>query len=251
MEVIVIGSGTGVPSRRRGSPAVGVRAGEKLVLLDLGPGTLRAMIRYGLDFNDIDILCLSHHHPDHVADLVAFLFASRYGLGYTRREPVHLLAARGFQDFHGRLQQVWGEWVVPPPGLLTVSELATDGEDGRNLGDITFRTAPVQHLPTSLAFRVEHAGRAVVYSGDTDWSDSLVDLARGSDLLIVEAANPWKVAGHLTPAEAGRLAAQAGVPRLLLTHFYPPCDEIDVVEACAQEFSGLILRAEDGLRLRV
>jgi len=251
MEVIVIGSGTAVPSLRRGSPALGIRAGEKVLLLDLGPGTLRAMLRYGLNFNDIDFLCLSHHHPDHVADLVAFLFASRYGLGYTRREPVHLLAARGFEDFHRRLQDVWGEWVEPPPGLLLVTELATDGEDGRTIGEITIRTAPVQHLPTSLAFRVEHAGRSVVYSGDTDWSDRLIDLARGSDLLIVEAANPWKVPGHLTPAEAGRLAARAGVPRLLLTHFYPPCDQVDLGAACGQEFAGQILLAEDGLRLRV
>ena len=64
-----------------------------------------------------------------------------------------------------------------------------------------------------------------------------MDLARGADLLVLEAANPFKVPGHLTPAEAGRLAAQAGVARLLLTHFYPPCDAVDVVALAAQEFS--------------
>jgi len=80
---------------------------------------------------------------------------------------------------------------------------------------------------------------------------ALVDLARGADLLVLEAANPFKVPGHLTPAEAGRLAAKAGVGRVLLTHFYPPCDEVDVVALAAQEFSGEVLRAEDGLRLTV
>ncbi len=251
MEVIVIGSGTGVPSLRRGSPAMAVRAGSRLLLLDLGPGTLRAMLKFELDFNDIDILCLSHHHPDHVADLVAFLFASRYQLGYTRQEPVHLLAAQGFREFHRRLQGVWGEWVEPPAGLFQVRELAPDHPDNLSLAGLTIKTAPVQHLPTSLAFRVEHDGRAVVYSGDTDWSDSLIQLSREADLLIIEAANPWKVPGHLTPEEAGRLAAQAGVGRLVLTHFYPPCDTVDMAAACRREYDGDLILAEDGLRLSV
>jgi len=251
MEVIIIGSGTAVPSRRRASPALAMQAGATLLLLDLGPGTLRAMLNYGLDFNDIDILCLSHHHPDHVADLVAFLFASRYRLGYTRQEPVWLVAARGFQEFHRRLQGVWGEWLEPPAGLLHVKEMATDRTEVLALDDLSIRTAPVQHLATSLAFRVAYGGRAVVYSGDTDWSDSLIQLAQGADLLILEAANPWKVPGHLTPEEAGRLAAQAGVSRLVLTHFYPPCDEVDMAAACRREFAGEIILAEDGLRIRV
>ncbi|MGQ9921502.1 MAG: MBL fold metallo-hydrolase [Desulfobacca sp.] len=251
MEVIIIGSGTAVPSRRRGSPAVAVQAGETLLLMDIGPGTLRAMLNYGLDFNDIDVLCLSHHHPDHVADLVAFLFASRYRLGYNREKPVWLVAAQGFQEFHQRLKGVWGEWLEPPAGLLQVQEIATAGVQVLALPELRLRTAPVQHLPTSLAFRVEYGGRAVVYSGDTDWSEDLIHLAQGADLLILEAANPWKVPGHLTPAEAGRLAARAGVPRLVLTHFYPPCDTVDVAAACRQEFGGNIILAEDGLRITV
>jgi ribonuclease BN (tRNA processing enzyme) len=90
-----------------------------------------------------------------------------------------------------------------------------------------------------------------VYSGDTDESDSLAELARGADLLVCEASNPFKVPGHLTPAEAGRLAARAGVKRLLLTHFYPPCDTVDVVALATREFGGEIFKAEDGLRVEV
>ncbi len=207
MEVIIIGSGTGVPSRRRGSPAVGVKAGKYFVLLDIGSGTLRAMLNYDLNFNDIDILCLSHHHPDHVGDLVPFLFASRYRLGYTRQLPVWLLAAQGFGEFQQNLKSAWGEWVEPPAGLMQVQELARDRPDTFRLADLTIKTAPVNHIATSLAYRLESGGRAVVYSGDTDWSDTLIELARGADLLILEAANPFKVPGHLTPREAGRLAS--------------------------------------------
>lgn len=249
MELIVVGSGTGVPSLRRGSPGYGVRAGGRLVFLDLGPGVLRAMLRYGLNFSEIDVLCLTHLHPDHVGDLVPFLFATRYSLGYTRAEPFHLLVARGFSEFYGHLQQAFGQWVEPPPGLMQLKELDPAKTEEVVLGEIIIKSAATNHTDASLAYRVEAEGRALVYSGDTDESDSLVELARGADLLVLECANPFKVPGHLTPPEAGRLAAKAGVPRLVLSHFYPPCDEVDVAALAGEEFKGEIIRAEDGMRI--
>ena len=251
MELIVIGSGTGGPSLRRGSPSLALKAAGRLLVLDLGAGSLRSLLRLGLNFSAIDVLALTHLHPDHVGDLIPFLFATRYSLGYTRREPFRLLAARGFARFHDRLKEAFAGWVEPPPGLMDLRELAPDGPDEVREEGLLIRSAPTNHTEGSLAYRVEAEGRSLVYSGDTDLSDSLVDLARGADLLVLEAANPFKVPGHLTPREAGRLAAKAGVGRVLLTHFYPPCDEVDVVALAAQEFSGEILRAEDGLSLTV
>jgi ribonuclease BN (tRNA processing enzyme) len=251
MELTVIGSGTGVPSLRRGSPCLAVQAAGRLLVLDLGSGALRALLRHGLNFSAIDVLALTHLHPDHVGDLVPFFFATRYALGYTRREPFRLLAARGFARFHRRLSEAFAGWLEPPPGLMDLRELAPDGPDEVQDEGLTIRSAPTNHTEGSLAFRVEAAGRSLVYSGDTDVSDSLVELARGADLLVLEAANPFKVPGHLTPAEAGRLAARAGVGRLLLTHFYPPCEAVDVVALAAREFPGEVLRAEDGLSLNV
>ncbi|MCK9375724.1 MAG: ribonuclease Z [Syntrophobacterales bacterium] len=249
MELTVIGSGTGVPSLRRGSPCLAVKAGGRLVVLDLGSGSLRALLRRGLNFSDIDVLALTHLHPDHVGDLIPFWFATRYALGYTRRQPFKLLAARGFVRFHDLLKEAFSGWVEPPAGLMDLRELSADGPDEVRGEGLVIKSAPTGHTAGSLAYRVEAEGRSLVYSGDTDVSDSLADLARGADLLVLEAANPFKVPGHLTPREAGRLAARAGVIRLVLTHFYPPCDAVDVVALAAQEFKGDILRAEDGLNL--
>jgi ribonuclease BN (tRNA processing enzyme) len=251
MELTVIGSGTGVPSLRRGSPALAVKAAGRLLLLDLGSGALRSLLRYGLNFSGIDVLALTHLHPDHVGDLIPFFFATRYALGYTRREPFTLLAARGFGRFHGYIKEAFGQWVEPPPGLMDLRELAPDAHQEVRWEGLTVRSAPTNHTEGSLAYRVEAEGRSLVYSGDTDDSPALVELARDADLLVLEASNPFKVEGHLTPAEAGRLARQAGAERLLLTHFYPPCDEVDVTALAAAAFQGEVLRAEDGLQLAV
>jgi ribonuclease BN (tRNA processing enzyme) len=134
---------------------------------------------------------------------------------------------------------------------MDLRELAPEGSDEVVLDGLVIRSGPVNHIFGSLAYRLEADGRTLVYSGDTDVSDSLVDLARGADLLVLECSNPFKVPGHLTPAEAGRLAARAGVGRLLLTHFYPPCDDVDVAALAARGFNGEILLAEDDLVMAV
>jgi ribonuclease BN (tRNA processing enzyme) len=251
MELIVLGSGTGVPYLRRRSSSYALKAASRLLLLDLGSGACRALLRHDLNFSQVDLIALTHLHPDHIGDLVPFLFASHYALGYTRTEPFWLLAAQGFQDFHQRLKGAFGPWVEAPAGLLQLRELNPVGSDQFHWEGLTIKSAPVNHIDGSLAYRLEAGGRTLVYSGDTDVSDSLVGLAQGADLLILECAQPSKVQGHLTPEEAGRMAAQAGVPRLMLTHFYPPCDEVDVVARAAREFAGEIIRAEDDFRLSV
>jgi len=78
-------------------------------------------------------------------------------------------------------------------------------------------------------------------------------LARGADLLICESALPddLKVEGHLTPSRAGKIAAKADVRKLVLTHFYPECDQVDVEKECRKTFGGPLILAEDLMRIEV
>jgi ribonuclease BN (tRNA processing enzyme) len=141
--------------------------------------------------------------------------------------------------------------VEAPEGMMNLWELKPGAPDEVIYEGLTIRSAPTNHIEGSLAYRLEADGKTLVYSGDTDVSESLVELAKDTDLLILECANPFKLQGHLTPKEAGQMAARAGAKRLLLTHFYPPCDEVDVVALARQEFPGEVIRAEDGLVLSI
>ena len=107
---------------------------------------------------------------------------------------------------------------------------------------------PTQHNPESIAYRlIGPAGETVVYSGDTDFCDNLVTLAQDADLLICESSFPdqQKVSGHLSPSSAGRIAQSAGVRHLVLTHFYPACEQVDIMAECRQTYSGRLTLAED------
>jgi ribonuclease BN (tRNA processing enzyme) len=183
---------------------------------------------------------------------VPLLFATKYPEGVSRKEPLTVVAGRGFADFFSRLKSVYGSWIDLGPEGFRIIEMATDGRDHLRLHGVDLHTAPVEHTPQSIAFSITGpAGRRVVYSGDTDTSTTLAELASGADLLICESAFPaaLKTRGHLTPAEAGAIAARAGVRRLMLTHFYPACDEADVAAECRQTYQGPLTLARDLMRI--
>jgi ribonuclease BN (tRNA processing enzyme) len=250
--VTVLGSGTCVPSLDRSSCSVLVESGGRKWLIDSGAGTLRRMLEAGTTIFELSYLLYSHLHPDHTADLVPLLFATKYPDGISRTEPLTIVAGRGFADFYGRLKQVYGNWIDIGGHLLRIVEMDVRGHDQIRLAGVTIDTAPMDHSPQSVAFRLTGpGGRSLVYSGDTDYSEQLVDLAQQADLLICESAFPEgrKVSGHLTPALAGEIAARAGVHRLMLTHFYPVCDQADVEAECRRTYNGPLILARDLMRV--
>ncbi len=250
--VVILGSGTCVPSLTRSACAVLVRTGGRRILFDAGPGVMRRLLEAGTSIFEIDCLCLSHFHPDHSGELVPFLFSNKYDCGSRRTLPLALVAGRGFSRFFEGLETAYGDWIRLRPDLLTKIELRNDGPDGARFDGFRLDSAPVAHNDESVAFRLTDAGgRSLVYSGDTDVCDGLVSLARGADLLICESALPdgMKARGHLTPSLAGRMAAEAEVKQLVLTHFYPECDRTDIARECRKTWKGPLVLAKDGMEI--
>jgi ribonuclease BN (tRNA processing enzyme) len=249
-EVVIIGSGTGTPSLRRGSPCLAVLSENATVVIDTGPGALRKMLGAGITYQDPDILLYTHIHPDHVSDLVPFLFACKYAEP-TRHKDLLCAGGLGFFPYFEKLKGIYGTWIDPRSFQLTVTEMDSSPVLRR---DLKIFSKPMAHLPGSLGYRIELTdGQSVAVSGDTDYCTSLVDLASAADLLILECSFPdeKKVEGHLTPSLAGRIASESGCKRVVLTHLYPACDDVDVTDQCSRTFRGEIIVAEDLLRIKV
>jgi len=253
LEVCVIGSGTSIPNPRRRPPALVVRVGDYLLLFDCGAGTIWAFTQAGLDYRDLDWIWLSHFHPDHTTDLVPLLFAARSPL-YGRKKPLVIGAATGLKDYYERLHQVYGHWIELDSSLLAFREVESTSVTKMDFPFGSLSTLPLEHVKESLGYRLKtEDGLIWAYSGDTDYCNNLVSLARDADLFFCECSFPdnLKTEGHLTPKWAGKAAREAGCKRLVLTHLYPACDEIDVVAACRKEYSGDIVVAEDFMWFRL
>ncbi len=249
MELIVIGSGTGFPLAYRNPPGYLVRsASGGVVLVDCGAGTIHRLPRLGVGFERIREVLLTHIHPDHVLDLASLLFAKRTPW-LSNAPSLTLRGGAGLEDWLEDLRSVFHPWLDPLGYELRVQTYSGEFE----AEGLVVKAAPVKHHPSSLAYRFEEDGASLVISGDTDECEDLVELARGADLLVTECSFPEQqaVPGHLTPRKAARMAQRAGVKRLLLTHFYPPCEGAEILGICREEFSGDTRMAYDYMRVEV
>jgi ribonuclease BN (tRNA processing enzyme) len=253
MKLTILGSGTATPSLHRNSSGLFIQTPDLKIIVDMGAGTLRRMCEAGIDYREIDVIALTHFHPDHVTDFISFLFASNYAYGPMRTSPFSVIGPIGLEQFYARLVELFGKWIVPSQDRLIMKEMSVTSLDSFEIGGVIIKSAPAAHSSPALSYRIEVDSTALTISGDTDVSENLVRLAQGSHTLICECSMPdaMKVVGHMTPSEAGAVASQASVTRLILTHFYPPCDLVDVVSIAQAHFGGNILKAQDLMTLEL
>ena len=253
VNVTILGSGTCVPRLDRSSSALLVETGQARILMDLGRGTMDRLLTYGVTIFELTHICLSHFHPDHTSELVPLLFATKYPDGRARKQPLHLIGGPGLISFYQGLQAAYGRWIVLPEEQLEIHEIESSQTESLVFNDFSITTRGVNHGPESLAYRIQAGGISVVYSGDTDECDALAELARDADLFVCEASMPdgQKVPGHLTPSLAGSIASRAKARRLVLTHLYPPCDQVDIVKQAGSTYKGPVIKAEDLMTFRL
>lgn len=253
MEITILGSGTATPLLHRNASGIAVRSGSSLMLVDMGPGILRRLCEAQIDYKSIDIVLVTHFHPDHTSDIVPFLFASNYAYGPMRQETFFLVGPQGLEKFYRDFTSIYGHWIIPSNERLMIRELDPCDPDSTDIRNFTITSVSAQHSGPSLSYRIEASGKSLVVSGDTDESEALVELAQHADMLICECSFPqhMKVPGHMTPVEAAITAKRASVKKLVLTHFYPPCDDVDVVAQAGDHFSGEIVKAEDLMVLAI
>jgi ribonuclease BN (tRNA processing enzyme) len=247
MKITILGSGTCVPSLARSSCALLVQISGQNLLFDLGPGTMRRLLEAGVDIHDISHVFLSHFHPDHIGELVSFLFANKYPDENQRKIPLTICGGTGFRTFFDQLKSIYKEW-IDLSGNLNLLEFKAAGRDAHQFENFKVKTCPVNHREESSAYKITAPnGTTMVYSGDTDYSENLIGLAENADLLVCECAlpDPLKVAGHLTPSLAGKIAAAANVKKLVLTHFYPQCEDADINAQCRKTYTGQLALATD------
>jgi ribonuclease Z len=274
MRLIMTGTGTPHPCLERAGPSQFVEVGGDMLLFDCGEGTLRQLMRAGVPAQDVSTFFLTHLHQDHMVDLGGFIFGtwflSRRGSFGNKRQPLEVYGPAGAEPMLDALKEAYCEDLddrarvgLPLQGLF--DQRVHSVQPGVVLERPEYRVsaAPADHGMVAYGFRIDYDGGSLVLSGDTTYAESIVELARGADVLVHEShmvdprptdpayAPVWDniAAIHSTPEQAGRVAREASVHRLIVTHLKPDVDVAQTQRRCASEFEGEVIVAEDLMQI--
>ncbi|MBW2976495.1 ribonuclease Z [Candidatus Woesearchaeota archaeon] len=256
MKITVLGSGTAAPRLRRNMSGYLLEAGAKKILFDSGAGTIRQLLKLKINLLDIGNIFYTHLHNDHINDLPAIIWSNNYGT--FRKKPLNIYGPAGFKEY---CKTLMGKILRPEKLIYRIN--VREMENGsvvkiqinrknheKNKEGITVKSIKSKHiLGRSVSYRIEYDNKSIVYSGDTDYSKEIIEISKNADLLILECSFPCKKKGHLTPSLCGAIAAKAKAKKLVLTHFYPECDAIDVKKECSKEYRGKIILARDLMKV--
>src|SRR5437762_13876296 len=218
VRVRFIGSGEAVGSGGRFQTCIHVHAAGAEVLLDCGASSLVAMRRFGVDPLAIDAVVLSHLHGDHFGGVPFLLLDGQFK---RRTRPLTVAGPPGVEARVRAAMEVLfpGSTAVERRFVTHFVELVDRAP--HTLGPFTLPPFPVVHASGAppFALRLACEGKVIAYSGDTEWTETLVDAARAADLFIAEALFVDKrVKFHLDLETLLANRARLDCRRLVLTH---------------------------------
>ena len=278
--LILLGTSGGPrPRRTRSAPAQVVIVNGAAYAVDCGDGVARQLVLAGVPLAALAHVFVTHHHSDHNADygnllLLAWTAGLRTRVDTWGPPPLEKMTDLFLQmNEYDIATRIADEARVPLKPLIVVHELTAGGvlfEDA----NVRVTAALVDHPPVvpAFAYRFDSSDRSIVISGDTRVSQSLIALARGADVLVHEVyfnetAVDRLVAGvgnaarlkesimshHTSAVDAGRVARDAGVKTLVLSHFVPADDAAITdemwVDAARTYFKGEVVMGKDLLEL--
>lgn len=272
MKVTVLGSGTPMPLVERAGAGFLIHLPDRLIQVDAGIGCVRRQLEAGVAPHDITQLYITHLHTDHIVEFGSFVMAGLtwdhegnclererldvFGPPGTKRLAATLFENLYADDVEYRLDE--GGFAGTSITRMNVQEVWPGIIVDEN--DLTVTAAEALHTFHDVAYRFDYLGRSVVLTGDTAPTERVTNLAKGANVLfhdsslgpvvrtLVRDPKRWDAARrgeHSTPEDAGQVAEDAGVEKLVLIHVYPFDDPDELVKAASSRFSGEVVVAQD------
>ena len=278
--LVLLGTGGGprVTAKGRAKPATLIVANNVPYVIDCGDGVALQFVRAGFALDTLRYLFITHHHSDHNLDYGNLIYA---GWAAGLRTPVDAYGPppiKRMTEAYFELNRFDIETRIADEGRVDVRTLLSAHEFDRNglvmqNADVKVSAARVRHPPIELAYayRFDAADRSIVISGDTTYSPELIALAKGADVLVSEVMHlagienllkkvpnaatlrEHLLASHITSEDLGKLAAEAGVKTLVLSHLVPgddPSISDDMwTEGVRKHYAGRIVVGRDLLEV--
>jgi ribonuclease BN (tRNA processing enzyme) len=220
MRLQFVGCGDAFGSGGRFNTCFHVVGTEANFLIDCGATSFVGMKRLGIDPGAIDTILITHFHGDHFGGIPFLMLEAQLVSG--RERPLIIAGPPGLPDRYRRAMDVAFPSSPQRPARfqLTLHEIVPN--EPARVGPMRVSAFPVVHLEAAgpcVGYRIEVEGKVIAYSGDTEWTDTLVDIARDADLFICEAYTyDRKVKSHTDYATLAARLPQLQAKRVVLTH---------------------------------
>jgi ribonuclease Z len=257
MTVTMLGTGTPFPDGARFGSAILVEAGGQRLLFDCGRGAVIRLSQVGRTPSEIDGVFLTHLHSDHIVGLPDLWLT---GWFLKREPPLRVWGPAGTRSMAEHLVEAYAFDLNVREGPSAAAELdARDIEPGvaYNEGGVRVTAFLVDHgtVRPALGYRIDYDGHSVVISGDTRFSDRLVEVARGTDCLIhaawsPNASNPTPPAQRsiASAEDAARVFSLVG-PKLGVIYHYE--DSTGIMDAVRAGYGGRVVIAHDLMSIQI
>ena len=250
MRLTFLGTGSAMPTGERMQTGLLLEDGSNRLLVDCGSGVLHTLARTDVGYEGVDTVLLTHHHLDHVSDLLVLLKA-RWLAG---EESLTVVGPEGTEDLVSGLLDVHDYLQDRVDLTLRDIERSEGSEESESfeVGGFDVDAIENEHSMFGYAYRFDDD---LVFSGDTEALPEMAEFADGASVLVHDCSFPDEVdvANHPTPTQLGESLAGADVDELYLTHLYPHTDgkHDEMRASIAEQFDGDIAFARDGLAVDV
>ncbi len=243
IEIHFLGSGDAFGSGGRLQSCVLVKYSHSQFLIDCGASCLIGMNRYGVDPNDINMIFVSHLHGDHCGGIPFFLIGSQ--LLYKRTDPLLIVGPPGMKKWIFKTMEVLfpGSSRIQRKFSLEIIEFKDRcPEITQDITAIPYLNH--HHGDSSFSLRIECDEKVIAYSSDTEWTDTLCEVARNADLFIAEAYYyEKKIKGHMDYMTLISNYEKTRARRLMLIHMQT--DMLAMLDKIACEYT------EDGKIVKI
>jgi ribonuclease BN (tRNA processing enzyme) len=244
MHLQFVGCGDAFGSGGRLNTCFHVMGARANFLIDCGASSLIGLSRLGVAHRAIDTILISHFHGDHFGGVPYFVLASHFG---KRTRPLTLAGPPGIDGWYVRALEAAFEHFSAIKLNFDLRIVTLPARAASELGPLRVTPLPVVHGNSGgpfYGYRIEVENRLIAFSGDTEWTDTLVEIARDADLYVTECYSYDKpIRNHLSYKTIEQNLSRLAAKQIVLTHMSD--------DMLAERHKVPQLTADDGMVVRL
>lgn len=252
MELFTLGTGAAWPDADRSAPAFLVKHAGTPYLIDCGGGTCHQLMKVGCKPSELTHILITHIHIDHCVEFPSLVFGA-YLTGKSGEYKVY--GPEGVAHFTKSIfndTYDFAKAMMKNLRKIDIDIKTKEFSTGIILkeNELVIDSIPVEHGINTLAYRFTAGGKKLVFSSDTAPCANLIKISKDADVLVIECSFPESFGiknGHCIPSQVGKIAEEANVNSVILTHLFPVCKdkENEMIAEIKKYYHGEVTVAED------